>query len=281
MAKLEYSVGAKNVLTRFYRVDKMLYVEGDDDVPFWEFMFEKFSDFNVEVQEVGGKEELRKYVKLIDEGELNDIAAMDNDFSPFNGERVDGSCIIKTAGYSVENTLISAKVLMKVARKIGRLPARSVTLEECQSWLDDFHCRCSTLLINDLIDQCEGKKLGVVGDNCHRFLVSNQSDKVCPKKVERHLKDLGLETDPNLSDQLEKSRQEAGLHLTDYIRGHFLASAAQKFVFLLVKRKAAKVGLSNAAFFGALNLAFESTFDINHAHFSHYEREFERLNAAA
>ncbi len=66
MAKLEYSVGAKNVLTRFYRVDKMLYVEGDDDVPFWEFMFEKFADFNVEVQEVGGKEELRKYVKLID-----------------------------------------------------------------------------------------------------------------------------------------------------------------------------------------------------------------------
>ncbi len=281
MAKLEYSVDAKNVLTRFYRVDKMLYVEGDDDIPFWEFMFEKFEALNVEIQEVGGKDELSKYIEQISSGKLDAIVAMDSDYIPFDGAASNNKLVIRTAGHSIENTLISAKVLVKIARKIGRLAAKDLTLEECRDWLDDFYHRCSSLLINDLIDQCEGRKIGVVSDNCARFLKSKQSDKICPNKVEQYLQELGLDTEPQLSQNLETIKTEFDLQLNDFIRGHFLASAAQKFVSVLVQSKSTKSGLSNTAFFGAINLAFETVFDIDHPHFSHYEREFERLSLAA
>lgn len=281
MARLEYSIEAKNVLKKFYRIDKMLYVEGDDDVPFWEFMFEKFESPNVEVQQVGGKEELRKYIDQINCGQLDAIVAMDRDFGPFDGSDTEHDLVVRTAGYSIENTLISAKVLVKVARRTGRLPAKNATLEECQHWLQDFYHQCSGLLVNDLMDQCEGERVGVIGDNCDRFLESKQSDKVCLKKVDKYLKDLGLESDPTLSKMLEKIRFDAGLRLSDFIRGHFLASAAQRFVCLLVKRKRANISLSSAAFFGAVNLAFESLFGPDHPHFVHYEQEFERLRGTA
>lgn len=281
MASLEYSIEAKNILTKFYRVDKMLYVEGDDDVPFWELMFEKFKSPNVEVQQVGGKEELRKYIDQINSGQLNAIVAMDRDFGPFDGSDTEHALVVRTAGYSIENTLINAKVLVKVARRIGRLPAKNATLEECQNWLEGFYNQCLGLLANDLIDQCEGAKVGVIGDNCDRFLESKQSDKVCLKKIEKYLKGLGLESDPALSKELEKLMADADLRLSDFIRGHFLASAAQRFVCLLVKRKRANINLSSAAFFGAVNLAFESTFGVDHPHFPHYQQEFERLRDAA
>ena len=75
MADLTYSADAHNVLSKFYNADKMVYVEGDDDVLFWEFIFNKFSNFKVKVQGVGGKPELEKYIKRICDGEINSIAA--------------------------------------------------------------------------------------------------------------------------------------------------------------------------------------------------------------
>lgn len=280
MAKLEYSVDAKNVLSKFYRVEKMLYVEGDDDVPFWELMFEKFESVKVEVQQVGGREELLKYIEQISSGQLEAIVAMDSDFGPFDGASQNHNLVIRTAGYSIENTLITAKVLMKVARKVGRLSAKNATFEECQSWLEGFYQRCTRLVVNDLLDQVEGAKCGVISDNCDRFMESKQSDKVCPNKIEKYLQQLGLDADAKLSNRLETIRVHADLQLQDFVRGHFLASAAQRFVCLLVKRKRSKISLSIAAFFGAINLAFESSFDAEHPHFAHYQSEFERLNAA-
>jgi hypothetical protein len=280
MAKLEYSVDAKNVLAKFFRVDKILYVEGDDDVPFWEFMFEKFDAPEVEVRQVGGKNEIQKYIDQITSGKLNAIVATDSDFRPFDGTSLNHDLVIVTAGHSIENTLISAKVLMKVARKTGRLPAKTVTIDECQNWLDVFFERCSALLINDLLDQCEGAKLGVIGDNCDRFFETKQSDRVCSCKIEQYLKNHGLEVDAKLSATIEKIMADTSLSLHDFIRGHFLVSAAHRFITLLVKRSRTKFSISNEAFFGAINLAFEASFDDDHPHYSHYSREFERLLAA-
>lgn len=281
MVQLEYSVGAKNVMSKFYRVDKMLYVEGDDDVPFWEFMFEKFEAAKVEVQQVGGKEKLHKYIEEIASGQLDAIVATDRDFGPFDETELDHELVVKTAGYSIENTLIDARVIMKVARKAGRLPAKDATIREFEGWLEEFYNCCSKLIINDLLDQCEGRRIGVVGDNCDRFMVSKNSADICSRKLDKYLEELGLETSPSLSCELEKRRGDLGLQLSDFIRGHFLTSAAHRFVCLFVKRKRSKIALSSAAFFGALNLAFESIFGPDHPHFLHYEQQFNKLRSVA
>ncbi|EGA69570.1 hypothetical protein VISI1226_13648 [Vibrio sinaloensis DSM 21326] len=37
-----YSAEAENIINEFHSVDVMVYVEGVDDIPFWDFIFEKF-----------------------------------------------------------------------------------------------------------------------------------------------------------------------------------------------------------------------------------------------
>lgn len=47
MPSLDYSLEALNLLNAFHQVDKVVYVEGQDDVPFWEFLFKKFTNLNI------------------------------------------------------------------------------------------------------------------------------------------------------------------------------------------------------------------------------------------
>lgn len=42
MGELSYSNEANNLLNRFYGVEKILYVEGDDDIPFWEIILKSY-----------------------------------------------------------------------------------------------------------------------------------------------------------------------------------------------------------------------------------------------
>lgn len=53
MPSLDYSLEALNLLNAFHQVDKVVYVEGQDDVPFWEFLFKKFTNLNIYIEDVG------------------------------------------------------------------------------------------------------------------------------------------------------------------------------------------------------------------------------------
>ena len=91
-----HSDDADNVTHMFYDADVMVYVEGQDDLPFWDLIF-NFFDYQVEVQDVGGSKELKKYTEKIKNGELNAIVACDSDFEVLKGESAHKN-IIRTYG---------------------------------------------------------------------------------------------------------------------------------------------------------------------------------------
>ncbi|EFH8005158.1 DUF4435 domain-containing protein, partial [Escherichia coli] len=76
-----WSNEAENVISLFYDADIMVYVEGEDDIAFWEIIFKKNGRFNVEVQDVGGCEALQPYIEKITSGEINAIVARDSDLN--------------------------------------------------------------------------------------------------------------------------------------------------------------------------------------------------------
>ncbi|RLM02058.1 hypothetical protein BIY27_26050 [Gibbsiella quercinecans] len=84
MADLSYSNEAFNVLNLFYQKDYMVYVEGRDDVCFWEMIFNKTSNIKVEIQDVGVCEELIPYIEKIYNGEIEAIVACDMDLKYFD-----------------------------------------------------------------------------------------------------------------------------------------------------------------------------------------------------
>ena len=70
--KLEHSNEALNITHQFYDKKFMLYVEGDDDIVFWDENFRRYmsSDF-YEREQVHGKENLERYIIGIKEGTVD------------------------------------------------------------------------------------------------------------------------------------------------------------------------------------------------------------------
>ncbi len=113
MASLEHSVEAKNVTNKFYQVDKMIYVEGQDDIIFWDIILKEFAQFTFKIEKAGGKEELEKYIEEIKSGVASYFVARDSDYDEILGfDEVKG--VIRTYGHSIENTIGTSAKLSSV-----------------------------------------------------------------------------------------------------------------------------------------------------------------------
>ncbi|WP_017299560.1 DUF4435 domain-containing protein [Nodosilinea nodulosa] len=270
MPKLEYSTEASNVINRFYKVDSMVYVEGDDDVAFWEWMFEKLSTISIEIQPVGGKPEVKKYADKIANGELNAIVAMDTDFSIL-GRLPEHSNILLTYGYSIENTIISSSSVRIALKNIARLSSKSIPIEVCNQWIEGLHTSTDTLVLYDMVNYLDASGVCVVGDNCSRFLKSKTSVEICDNKILDFIRKLGLILDEERKSVLEEQLRNLGRTLRDFIRGHFLFSAAHCFISNYIKTHKSPVSLSREALYSNLLLSFQQIFDNKHPHYNYYE----------
>ncbi len=270
MDSLEYSDQAKNVLNRFYNVEIMLYVEGDEDVPFWEFMFSRFSEHKVKVQKVGGKNNFKSYIDDVFSGKINAIIAMDSDLSCFVDEMQHPN-IIKTYGYSVENTLIYKETIQSVIRSIGKLSRKEIPVEDCGSWLEKVGELSCPLLMCAIKNEKESCGLSVFGDNAFRFLKGKKTPELCTNKISAHIDGLGLSFSEEEVLIIKEELQTKVDSPTDLVNGHFLFSALLSFVSNTIRKIRSKVSISNESLYGALVLAFESTFNEGHPHYSHYQ----------
>lgn len=102
MSDLFYSDDALNVRNVFLRVKTIVYVEGDDDVPFWEEVFSRIPEASFEIETAGGSNQLDLYIDKIVSGHLQAVAARDSDFLRHLGNTKDDPRILYTFGYSIE-----------------------------------------------------------------------------------------------------------------------------------------------------------------------------------
>ena len=78
---LHHSDEAISVLGQFYETKIILYVEGNDDIPFWDNLFKKYAPSHFyEIDQTHGKERLQEISNGIIEGKIsNVIVACDAD----------------------------------------------------------------------------------------------------------------------------------------------------------------------------------------------------------
>jgi hypothetical protein len=192
MSNLTYSGEARNVLNLFHRVEKMLYVEGDDDILFWELVFKKLSRFSVRIEEVGGKEEIKKYIDEVISGQANYLIAMDSDFDKLMPQKHHTN-IISAFGYSIENTIITDSVLDKVLRTVCKVQDRDMPENLSQEWLYELEKKVSPLILYAIVNNEEKLGHAVVPGNCDRFMKSQNSCELCEQKISSYLDDLPIE----------------------------------------------------------------------------------------
>ncbi len=200
MSELEYSVEARNVLDKFFAVDTLVYVEGDDDIVFWELLFDHFSEIDVKVEDAGGKKQLEARLAEISSGAGDFLIAMDSDYDLLQ-EHSDHPQVLRTFGYSMENTVVSEVTLQRLVRHIAKVPSLSFPLMSAQEWLSDLESATEPLILADIVNRTEGIGQTVISKNCDRFLTSRRSSSICPRKVESHLQELSIPAKPDVEDK--------------------------------------------------------------------------------
>lgn len=270
MSSLDYSDEAENVLDLFYSVDTLVYVEGVDDVPFWEYMFEKFTTLNVEVQDVGSCTALAPYIEKINNGTLKSIVACDSDLTFFNDNNITHKHIIRTFGYSIENTFIHPQNIHRAIKTVARIPAKAISIEDIKSWLSDFYLHIRKLVKLDIFNYQKGLGKVVMVDNATRFMKSSTSSFICGNKINAYIDKIM----PNLQEYdeslIDKEIQNRGLNLNALVRGHFLFSAIARYVSCFIKSSGRKVNVSNDSLYSILLLSFDRIFDKKHPEYDYY-----------
>lgn len=279
MASLEYSLEALNILNVFHQVDKVVYVEGQDDVPFWEFLFNKFTNLNIHIEEVGGKENLQLYIDKIKQESVGFIVAKDLDYSNFFDEDKKYENILTTAGYSIENTLINKSTLFYIVKKLCLLPDSKINKDDFEEWLSKTNILVGNLILLGVYNEIHRKGVCVIPSNADRFMVSKSSFLLCSEKINDYLNNINLAiSDKELKDLSTRLKILCEDHL-DILNGHFYFSAAHRFVTLKsAKLKSStnkdKIQCSSETFLALLMSAFECCFNNNHSHYDSYSKQF-------
>jgi hypothetical protein len=281
MTDFSYSTDAESIMNQFHGVDIMVYVEGQDDIPFWEFMFTKFTSISIEVQEVGSCSALKPYMQKIVSNQINAIVACDLDFTAFYKDFFEHQNIIKTFSYSIENSILNIDNIYKAIKVIGRLPSKVVKKEDVESWLQDFYLQLEQLIKMDIYNEVNSLGVSVVGDNSTRLMKSNISCELCSDKLKKYIAHITPQLTGYAHTSVDDLIGDTGLENRQFLRGHFLFSAVAKFVKSFITDKGNKISISNDALYSAFILSLESTFTENNNEFKYYKDALEGITIAA
>jgi len=270
MSDIEYSSDALNTINKFYRVDVVVYVEGDDDIVFWQCIFEAFSNVRVDIHPLSGSSQLDNYIEKIKEGTLNAIAARDSDYLEFVNKKHSHPRILYTYGYSIENslhTVYSIQQMCKVSLRGGK-----VSLSDCNDWLRHFSLGFKELLKLDIANEIEGAGIEVLGDNCTRFMENESSDLVSYEKTIVHKDKISERLRLESKNKVNALNIETDQNILRWLRGHLLVSGMHKFISNRLKDSGRKSNISYEQIYTNSIHQFCASLNNGHPHNLYYEQ---------
>jgi hypothetical protein len=276
MPRLEYSVEALNSLHKFYRADRIVYVEGPDDVPFWETIFDVFASFEVEIQDLGGSAELDKIVvKILTEG-LDIIVARDADYLFILGEYVEHPNVVYTFGHSMENSVFTPEVVHRAARLLCK--SNAITLTDCRAWLEHI-CDCSVpLTLCGIASRISDLGLVAFPDNAAKVLRDNNRCEIDSEKMTVYRSNLEKNVSGALLSRAEQIVSDSSRDFCDLIKGHFLRSATYHFLTAKMKNFGGAKAMSADVFFALSIQILGSALSATHPHADYYASAVKALS---
>jgi hypothetical protein len=268
MLDLSYSDDALNVRNAFFGAKAIVYVEGDDDVLFWQEVFSRVTDEPFEVESLGGSPALDEHIAKIASGQLQAIAARDADFLPILGKRCKHPKVVYTFGYSIENSLYVTTTLTQLVRLWCKSPR--VTAAECAEWLSTLAGTCGPLVHLDAANTLTSAGVATLGDNCSRYMTSANSATACPTKVAAAVTAIAAKLPSGAVATATASVGAKPEDVLTNLRGHFLASAVHRYIAKRAKSFGRKVSISAESLYAAAIVQFAMTLNADHPHKAHY-----------
>ena len=235
MAELEYSNKALEVKCLFYNKKITVYVEGKDDPPFWRNLF-SLADIEARIESVGGKNELDKYIDKIINEDAGFYVATDDDNSEFTESDLQHEKVIRTYGYSIENSMYH--YLNPIEKTISEICRKQLDLStDFNTWVTEFSKKVYELIVYDIANNKYGKGISIFGDNCYKFLKSRNSHEICTTKIQKFLVSKKDKFSAEEINAVKESINQSEKDLWFLIKGHFITNALINFIKRTIKKE--------------------------------------------
>lgn len=247
MSMLDYSADAINTLNVFMRADFVLFVEGEDDVLFWETIFlECKKGVVLDIRSVGGVNDLDKYVEGVMAGDLNCLVARDSDYARIVGRLPVHPKLLYTYGYSIENTLYSTGLIAEIIYLWSRKGEDHFA--NVVEWLEGFINGVRPLFVYDILNFMHDLCVDTGAGHCQRFMIGKHSEIVDAQKVLDHVQMLAASNNGfGQGDDNILPVQHASV--AKVIRGHFLQSGVLRFINRKLKSLGRNTSVSQDALY--------------------------------
>lgn len=230
MASLEYSTEALEAKSLFYN-KPVVFVEGEDDTLFWDYLFD-ISSVDVHIEDLGGGDIKLLISKIINEN-AEILVACDRDHSDFTNKIFEHDRIVMTYGYSIENSMYNLNCINTIVSKFCK--KRTDVSDKIIEWKNRFCEDVHKLVVYDVANHLYNKSVPVMKYGSSRFLSSNKSSLLSQEKVDLYIesiKDKFSDHEINhVSELLNQSEKDLWFH----IKGHFLTNAIMNLIKKLVK----------------------------------------------
>lgn len=233
---LEHSFGGISVLNQFYGTSVTLYVEGDDDIPFWNCLFKKFApkDF-YEMEQTHGKEGLLRYIDGIKDGSLQNVmVACDSDYSCILQETSNSNpLIVTTYGHSIENSMFCKSMLAAYLSRITT-STKDYT-EEVEQWLSTIENGAYKLLLIDILNaqKPDGNSYRCLTMGFPRF--SDKKGNLLQAKVNEVVHEAEQIFSTEDFEKVKEILDSVNKPIYKILQGHFVAGAVNEFIHAKAK----------------------------------------------
>ena len=234
MAEIHYSPDALNILSLFHSAEFSVFVEGDDDEEFWSQVLDLAGIKGYHIESVGGKERLGNILDSIEKDNAQVIVAADRDYSDYLDESKNNIRFVKTHGHSIENCLYCKSSLSRIISKLSR--KRNKADSYLNNWEKEFLEKATELIRYDIANIRYSKGITVIGDNCCRFLSSNNSYSLNKKKIDSHINSIRNSftvDEMQKIDEMMRSDKRSFWHI---IKGHFITHSSLNIVKYVTKK---------------------------------------------
>lgn len=280
MKGLTYSSTALSNLKKFHEKGIIIYVEGPDDLHFWQKIFSHFSFENIKIKPAGGKDEIKKYSESIIKDGADVVAVMDSDMDDALKTQINNPRIIYTYGYSIENSLCNSTTVAKTLALCARVDYTSKLKAQVELWKRRLEADMKPLIILTLADKKFSKGVGVISHHCHS-LTHTSSYEIHPTLAQEfhnnkkpHFEEVQVAEAEMLVNRYKKP-------LTYLINGHFMLAITAKYVKKEVAslRRISNYRLDNEFLFNLLVSQINIASDLRKADFSFIKKQIDQVKS--
>lgn len=226
-----FSIKAQNVEAQFYNKKAIVYVEGDDDLNFWDQYFDK-ADF--EIKKLDGCKNLEKKISDIENNGLKCIVACDSDYRSFEESFKEHPLVVRTLSHSIECVMYCPTNIAECIKKLSRTFLDKT--DDIRSCFEQFGNDTKELIAYDIANHIHQLGVKVAGDSCKRFLKSDKSTSISLEQISAYLSTIKQAFNGIDIDCIIQKIENDSRNMRQITKGHFQTSFVVNMIKSFVKQ---------------------------------------------